>query len=131
MTAKSSNEGGYTQVELTFDISFAFLLLFSLDSLLMDSSLAYDTLLVLASTVRSLGSSRDLLPGSGGASCSRERPWAYGPTFFNYLNAAQVEGITGKVVFKARKRMSLILFLLLCHTDAVPIDAMALSLVAF
>ena len=85
----------------------------SIDRLLLDSALAYDTLLVLVSTVKSLGRGAPSLPrASAAASCAREAPWEFGATFFNYLNAVQVQGITGKVVFKVNRLVILYVFML-------------------
>lgn len=39
-------------------------------------------------------------PKNDRVSCKSEKPWVYGPTFYNYLNAVQVEGMTGQLSFK-------------------------------
>ncbi|TRY72258.1 hypothetical protein TCAL_00217 [Tigriopus californicus] len=50
---------------------------------------------------------RNRPPGNDKVSCKSEKPWLYGPTFYNYLNAVQVEGMTGKLSFKGGRRSSL------------------------
>ena len=59
--------------------------------------LIYDSLKIVTETAKSLDPSSFSI---NKPSCVRERPWELGSTFFNYLNAAQVDGITGKMAFK-------------------------------
>lgn len=63
----------------------------------MESAVLHDTLLVLAEAVRLLNF--DSVLASTNVSCSEERSWDLGSTFFNYINSVETEGITGKIRF--------------------------------
>eukprot|EP00095_Tigriopus_kingsejongensis_P010202 maker-scaffold1554_size35889-snap-gene-0.6 protein:Tk10202 transcript:maker-scaffold1554_size35889-snap-gene-0.6-mRNA-1 annotation:"glutamate receptor kainate 2-like" len=103
-----------------------------------EPAIIYDSLLVLMNTVKALNyhyaplllTPQQLVPEHNGdplgrkrgsasspsptssVSCRSEKPWEYGPTFYNYLNAAQTEGMTGQLAFKGGRRSSLSLELM-------------------
>lgn len=64
----------------------------------VNSAVFHDTLLVLAEAVKSLNFEAFLQPTQ--VSCDEERSWESGATFYNYINAVETEGITGKIRFK-------------------------------
>ena len=66
-----------------------------------ESIMVYDALLLLADTVKSM--SFRVIDSDAKVSCDSERPWNMGSTLFNYLNVAQVEGLTGKLSFQVRE----------------------------
>ena len=60
----------------------------------------YDSLLVLATAAKNLEYHMDSIlfrNQDGNVSCGKEIPWMEGTTFFNYLNAVTVTGITGNI----------------------------------
>lgn len=76
------------------------------DHLEYEAGLIYDSLLVLSSAVRALNnrySANFLLDPRGKVSCREEQPWEYGATLFNYINAVETHGMTGKLAFQVRK----------------------------
>ena len=65
----------------------------------------YDSLLVLAAAAKNLEDNvmESILfryNQDGNVSCENENPWMEGTTFFNYLNAVSVNGITGNISFE-------------------------------
>ena len=63
----------------------------------------YDSLLVLATAAKNLEYHMDSILfryQDGNVSCKNEIPWMEGTTFFNYLNAVTVTGITGNISFQ-------------------------------
>ena len=63
----------------------------------------YDSLLVLATAAKNLEYHMDSILfryQDGNVSCRKEIPWMEGTTFFNYLNAVTVTGITGNISFQ-------------------------------
>ena len=63
----------------------------------------YDSLLVLATAAKNLEYHMDSILfryQDGNVSCNKEIPWMEGTTFFNYLNAVTVTGITGNISFE-------------------------------
>ena len=63
----------------------------------------YDSLLVLATAAKNLEYHMDSIlfrNQDGNVSCGKEIPWMEGTTFFNYLNAVTVTGITGNISFE-------------------------------
>lgn len=75
-----------------------------LDDLVFEASLVYDALLILLETVRSLDAAEWITGQHPAVSCSPEQPWSKGATFFNYLNTARIDGLTGQLILKARER---------------------------
>ena len=73
------------------------------DHLEYEAALIYDSLLVLSSAVSALNnrySANFLLDPRGKVSCQEEQPWEYGATLFNYINAVETHGMTGKLAFQ-------------------------------
>ena len=65
----------------------------------------YDSLLVLAAAAKNLEDNvmESILfryNQDVNVSCENENPWMEGTTFFNYLNAVSVNGITGNISFE-------------------------------
>ncbi len=58
----------------------------------------HDTLLVLAEAVKTLNFQAFLGPTR--VSCTEEKSWESGATFYNFINAVQTRGITGNIRFK-------------------------------
>ena len=76
-------------------------------TLSLDAALMYDSLLVLATAAKNLEYHMDSIlfrSQDGNVSCGNEIPWMEGTTFFNYLNAVTVTGITGNISFEVRIR---------------------------
>ena len=74
-------------------------------TLSLDAALMYDSLLVLATAAKNLEYHMDSIlfrNQDGNVSCGKEIPWMEGTTFFNYLNAVTVTGITGNISFEVR-----------------------------
>ena len=72
-------------------------------TLSLDAALMYDSLLVLATAAKNLEYHMDSIlfrNQDGNVSCGKEIPWMEGTTFFNYLNAVTVTGITGNISFE-------------------------------
>ena len=72
------------------------------EDLVFTAALAHDAFLALTQTVAAL----NFVPAwrsSINISCSAETPWEYGTTFLNYLNAIEVNGITGQFSFEVTK----------------------------
>ena len=72
-------------------------------TLSLDAALMYDSLLVLATAAKNLEYHMDSIlfrSQDGNVSCGKEIPWMEGTTFFNYLNAVTVTGITGNISFE-------------------------------
>ena len=75
------------------------------DIMSVESAVMYDSLLVVADAVKKLDYYDSvLLTDRVNASCSREMPWSEGATLFNYLNSAEVKGLTGNISFKVRPK---------------------------
>ena len=76
------------------------------DILSLDAALMYDSLLVIANAAKNLEYHMDSIlfqdenSESELVSCRNDVPWMEGTTFFNYLNAVSVEGITGNISFQ-------------------------------
>jgi hypothetical protein len=66
--------------------------------LTVEAAVLHDTLLVLAEAVRTLDFESVLVATD--VSCSDEKSWELGATFFNYINAVEANGITGKIRFQ-------------------------------
>ena len=69
----------------------------------LEAALMYDSLLVLATAAKNLEYHMDSILfqyQSGNVSCTKEVAWMEGATFFNYLNAVAVTGITGNISFQ-------------------------------
>ena len=71
----------------------------------LESALMYDSLLVLATAAKHLEYSHmdSILfknANMQNVSCTEEVPWMEGTTFFNYLNAVNIHGITGNISFQ-------------------------------
>ena len=74
-------------------------------TLSLEAALMYDSLLVLAAAAKNLEDNvmESILfryNQDGNVSCENENPWMEGTTFFNYLNAVSVNGITGNISFE-------------------------------
>ena len=78
----------------------------STEALSLDAALMYDSLLVIANAAKNLEYHMDSIlfqdenSESELVSCRNDVPWMEGTTFFNYLNAVSVEGITGNISFQ-------------------------------
>ena len=69
----------------------------------LEAALMYDSLLVLATAAKNLEYHMDSILfqyQTNNVSCKKEIPWMEGTTFFNYLNAVTVTGITGNISFQ-------------------------------
>lgn len=64
----------------------------------VEAAVFHDTLLVLAEAVKMLNFHAFL--GATDVSCSEEKSWESGATFYNYINAVETNGITGNIRFK-------------------------------
>ena len=67
----------------------------------VEAAVFHDTLLVLAEAVKMLNF--DGILGPTDVSCSDERSWESGATFFNYINSVETNGITGEIRFEVRR----------------------------
>lgn len=67
----------------------------------VEAAVFHDTLLVLAEAVKMLNFHAFL--GATDVSCSAEKSWESGATFYNYINAVETNGITGNIRFKVKK----------------------------
>lgn len=65
--------------------------------------MVYDGLTALIETADALNDNFLVLGEGNDVSCEREKPWALGSTFFNFLNAVESDGgVTGVISFKVR-----------------------------
>ena len=77
-------------------------------TLSLEAALMYDSLLVLATAAKNLEYHMDSIlfrHQDGNVSCENETPWMEGTTFFNYLNAVTVTGLTGNISFQVRNAL--------------------------
>ena len=110
-------------------------------TLSLDAALMYDSLLVLATAAKNLEYHMDSIlfrNQDGNVSCGKEIPWMEGTTFFNYLNAVTVTGITGNISFEVStidfpycKKSFTLLYLSLSAHFRLRIDYNFLVLVLF
>ena len=87
-------------------------------TLSLEAALMYDSLLVLAAAAKNLEDNvmESILfryNQDGNVSCENENPWMEGTTFFNYLNAVSVNGITGNISFEVSNLSST--WLIVCN----------------
>ncbi|RWS28884.1 glutamate receptor ionotropic: kainate 2-like protein [Leptotrombidium deliense] len=81
----------------------------------LEPALMYDSVFALARGLQALERGAVLRPVN--VSCEDENPWNDGSSLFNYVNAAEYRGLTGKIQFKEGRRSTLKLDLLKLRTE--------------
>ncbi|XP_015787527.1 glutamate receptor ionotropic, kainate 2-like [Tetranychus urticae] len=80
-----------------------------------ESALMFDSVYAFARGLQALGRGTTLRPSN--VSCNEEKPWVDGSSLFNYVNAAEFNGLTGRILFKEGRRSTLKLDLLKLRND--------------
>ncbi|XP_070159838.1 glutamate receptor ionotropic, kainate 2 isoform X2 [Polyergus mexicanus] len=75
-----------------------------------EPALVYDSVQVFAHGLAALDRSHNLRPAN--LSCEKEEPWDDGLSLYNYINAAGLHGLTGRIEFNEGKRTNFKLDLL-------------------
>ncbi|XP_017488759.1 PREDICTED: glutamate receptor ionotropic, kainate 2-like, partial [Rhagoletis zephyria] len=76
----------------------------------VEPALVFDSVYVFARGLQSLDRGATLTPVN--VSCDNETPWADGSSLFNYINSADLRGLTGRLTFKEGSRSTVKLDLL-------------------